>query len=98
MFKGLKPVIQFEAIHFGQAIIKYKKMWSKLHDCIECVAYIDVVDSFVGCLLLNDPDEERSDILVIFNDENQFGRMVGGRFWWKCSIEHGTNIISRFSR
>ena len=70
----LDPVVQFETVHIGQAIINDEEMWSMFRHRIERVTGIEVMDGVMDRLLVNNLDKQEPDILVIFDDKNQFGR------------------------
>src|SRR5436853_5181573 len=71
-------------------------MWSNSRQCIHCVASIDMVNSFMVGLLLNNKEKESTDLFIVFDYENQFGRGVRGRFELESLIEHCTKILSGF--
>src|SRR5581483_1390658 len=77
-FDGAEPVVQFEAVHIGQAIIENEEMRGEFVDSIERIARVDMMDSKMVCLLVNNLDKQIPDILVIFNYKNQFGRVMIG--------------------
>lgn len=77
-FNGAEPVMQFEAIHIGQAIIKNEEVRGEFIDSVERITRIDMVNSKMIRLLVNNLHKQIPDILVIFDYENQFCGIVIG--------------------
>jgi len=86
--------MEFEAIDIGKAIVKDEEVWSKPGDRIECIASVDVMDGFMGCLLVNNLHKEISNFLIIFDYEYQFGGSLTRRFGCEFVIKHNLKIPS----
>jgi len=94
VIKGLKPVVQLEAVDIGKAIVKDEEVWSKPGDRIECIASVDVMDGFMGCLLVNNLHKEISNFLIIFDYKYQFGGSLSRGFGREYVIKHNLKIPS----
>ena len=92
-FNRLEPVVKFEAVHIGKAIINDEEMWSQFSDCLERVASVEVMDGAMGSLLVDNLDKENPDILVVFDHENQSGGSVVGRFGRERVIKHDLKVL-----
>ena len=69
-----KPVVKFEAGHIRQAIIKNEEMRRQGSDRLDRVASIQMMDSAMAGLLVNNLDQEIAYIRIIFDDEYQLMR------------------------
>jgi len=71
---GAEPVVKFKAVHIRKAVIKYKEVRRESRDRFDCIASVNMMNSAVGCLLVNNLDKEIPDIYIIFYYENQLIR------------------------
>lgn len=86
--------MEFEAIDIGKAIVNDEEVWSKPGDRIERIASVDVMDGFMGCLLVNNLHKQISNFLIIFDYEYQFGGSLTRRFGCEFVIKHNLKIPS----
>ena len=86
MVNSVELVVKFQTIHIGKTIIENKQMRSVGGNGLQSVGASQMMMDAMKCFLFNHLNDERTDFLIIIDDENELdGGLIGSCRHVSCS-------------